>query len=62
MVPIRLNIQKSGANISLAWACPSFNLHSSTNVAGSYSTISGAASPFTTNAAASQLFFRLFHQ
>ena len=59
--PIPLNIQLSGANVVLTWSDASFNLQSATNVAGPYTMISGATSPFTTNTAASQLFFRLFH-
>ena len=54
-----LNIQLSGANVVLTWSDASFNLQSATNVAGPYTMISGATSPFTTNTAASQLFFRL---
>ena len=61
VVPIPLNIQKSGTNVVFTWTDASFNLQSSPNVAGPYTMISGATSPFTTNTAASQLFFRLFH-
>jgi len=58
--PIPLNIQLSGANVVLTWSDASFSLQSATIVTGPYTTISGAASGFTTNITSnSQLFFRL---
>jgi hypothetical protein len=59
--PIPLNIQLSGANVVLTWSDASFNLQSSAIVTGPYTTISGAASPFTTNTISAQQFFRLIH-
>jgi hypothetical protein len=60
-LPIPLNIQSSGGNIVLTWSDSSFALQAATNVAGPYSTITGAASGFTTNTVGSQTFFRLMH-
>ena len=59
VVPIPLGIQKSGTNVVLTWGDASFHLQSAMSVAGPYTTINGAASPFPTNTAATQLFFRL---
>jgi hypothetical protein len=61
VVPIPLHIQLSGANVVLTWNDASFSLQSSTIVTGPYTTISGAASGFTTNTLHAQLFFRLIH-
>jgi hypothetical protein len=58
---IPLNIQLSGGSLVLTWSDSSFALQSATNVAGPYSTITGAASGFTTNANSAQVFFRLIH-
>jgi hypothetical protein len=60
--PIPLTFTSSAGSFTLSWSDPSFSLQSSTNVAGPYSTISGAASPFTTNTTSNaQMFFRLVH-
>lgn len=59
VAPIPLGIQTSGTNVVLTWSDASFHLQSASSVAGTYTTINGATSPFTTNTAASQLFFRL---
>lgn len=62
VVPIHLNYQWSSPNLTLTWSDPSFSLQSSTNVAGTYTTISGASSGFITNTASSSTkFFRLYH-
>ncbi len=54
-----LFVARSGTNIVLSWS-GTFLLQSATNVAGAYSTISGATSPYTNSvSAASQQFFRL---
>jgi hypothetical protein len=62
VAPIPLTFTSSAGSFTLSWSDPSFSLQSSTNVAGPYSTISGAASPFTTNTTSNaQMFFRLIH-
>lgn len=56
-----LNLQASGSSLTMTWN-GSYNLQSATNVAGPYTTISGAVSGFSTNAALSIVpaqFFRL---
>lgn len=61
--PIPLGLAVSGGTLTFNWADPSFLLQVATNVAGPYSTIGGASSGFTTNAAsAPTMFFRLYHQ
>ena len=60
--PIPLSFSYTGGNtMSFTWADGSFSLQSSTNVAGPYSPIVGAATGFSTNTAAAQMFFRLYH-
>jgi hypothetical protein len=57
-----LNLQQMGASLTLSWTGAAV-LVSATNVAGPYVEVSGATSPFTTNAAASSVpaqFFRLY--
>jgi hypothetical protein len=61
VVPIPLHIQLSGTNIVLTWNDATFNLQSSTSVTGTYTTISGASSGFTTNTISAHQFFRLIH-
>jgi hypothetical protein len=59
---IPLSFQWSRPNLTLTWSDPSFSLQSSTNVTGTYTTISGASSGFTTNTTSSSMkFFRLYH-
>ena len=60
--PIPLSFLWSSPNLTLTWNDPSFSLQSSTNVTGTYTTISGASSGFTTNTTSSSTkFFRLYH-
>jgi hypothetical protein len=59
--PIPVQITPSGTQIVLTWNNPAFNLQSSTNVAGPYTTISGATSPYTNTPSGKQLYFRLIH-
>jgi hypothetical protein len=56
-----LNLATSGSTLTLTWSGAAV-LQSSTNVAGPYAAVPGAASPFVTNGAASSVptqFFRL---
>lgn len=60
--PIPLSFSSLPGSFTLSWADASFALQMSTNVAGPYTTISGAVSPFTTNTIDNaQMFFRLQH-
>jgi hypothetical protein len=59
--PEPVQIAVSGNQIILTWNNPAFNLQSSTNVAGPYTTISGATSPYTNAASGKQLYFRLIY-
>ena len=60
--PIPLSFTFTGGNtMAFTWTDSSFSLQSATNVAGPYATIAGAVSGFSTNTAAAQMFFRLFH-
>lgn len=64
IVPIPLSFVASGGSLTLNWNDSSFTLQFSTNVAGPYVDVSGATSPFTTNAVLSTVpaqFFRLYH-
>lgn len=56
---IPLNIVLSGSNVTLSWTNASFTLQSATTVDGTYGTIAGATSPYTTSASGAQKFFRL---
>ena len=71
-MPVQLSIFRetvpAGTNIGdvsprgamvLTWSDPSFSLQVSTNAAGIYTNVVGAASPYTNNIAGSALFFRL---
>ena len=59
--PIPLNLGYSGGILTFTWSDASFLLQSSTNVAGPYTTISGANSGFTTNTTSRPaMFFRLY--
>ncbi len=64
ILPIPLESTYSAGTLTLSWNDASFILESSTNVAGPYSAVPGAATPFTTNAAAADAepnqFFRLY--
>jgi hypothetical protein len=57
--PIPLQFTTTAASIVLSWKDPSFVLQVATNAAGIYSTIVGAASPYTNSISGSTLFFRL---
>jgi hypothetical protein len=57
--PIPLNIAVSGSSVMLTWTNSAFTLQSATSVAGPYSDVPGAASPYTTSTAGAQKYFRL---
>ncbi len=61
VVPIPLNISSSGGTLTFNWSDPTFQLQSATNVVGPYTTISGAATGFSTNTLSGEMYFRLFH-
>ncbi|MDR3458409.1 MAG: fibronectin type III domain-containing protein [Verrucomicrobiae bacterium] len=61
VTPIPLGVSSAGGAMTFTWADGSFSLQTATNVAGPYSTIPGAASGFSTNMTAAQMFFRLSH-
>jgi hypothetical protein len=49
----------NAASVVLSWGNPALSLQSATNVAGLYTTLTGATSPYTNNTAIPQMFFRL---
>ena len=55
-----LTLSRSGNTLTLAWA-PGWTLESSTNVAGPYQDVQGAASPYAASMDKPRQFFRL-HQ
>jgi hypothetical protein len=57
--PIPLTIQQVGNSAVLSWTNPAFSLQSASDVAGPYTTISGATSPYTNTITGAQQFFRL---
>jgi hypothetical protein len=57
--PIPLNIQLTGGKIVLSWSNPIFVLQAAPSVAGTYTNIPGATSPYTNNLTGSQRVFRL---
>jgi hypothetical protein len=57
--PIPLTIQQVGNSVVLSWTNPAFSLQSASDVTGPYTTISGAASPYTNAVSGAQQFFRL---
>ena len=61
ITPIPITTQATNGKIILTWGDPSFVLQSSTNVAGPYTDVSGATSPFTNSSGTGTLFFRLKH-
>jgi len=61
VTPIPLGSSSSAGTMTFNWSDSSFSLQAATNVAGPYNTVTGATSGFSTNTAAKQMFFRLFH-
>jgi hypothetical protein len=57
--PIPLNIAVLGSSVTLSWTNSVFKLQSATSVAGPYSDVLGAASPYTTSTTGTQKYFRL---
>ena len=61
-VPIPLSLSHAAGVLTFNWTDASFNLQAATNVAGPYTTITGAAPGFTTNTTSGKaMFFRLSH-
>jgi hypothetical protein len=59
--PVILNLGYAGGTLTFTWSDSSYVLQSSANVTGTYSTISGASSGFTTNTTShSTMFYRLY--
>jgi hypothetical protein len=56
-----ITISKSGSDLVMSWTQSAFNLASSTNVAGPYVPVSGAASPYTNSTSTGTMFFRLVY-
>jgi hypothetical protein len=56
-----LNIQLAGTNVVLTWTNALFNLQTAPEVAGVYTNIPDAASPYTNSVGDPQKFYRLVH-
>jgi uncharacterized repeat protein (TIGR03803 family) len=56
---IPLNIALAGSEVTLTWSNPAFSLQSSTNLAGVFTNVPGATSPYTNAVTGRQQFFRL---
>jgi hypothetical protein len=52
----------NSTNIVLTWSNPSYNLQTAPEVAGTYTTITGATSPYTNTITSGRQFFRLIKQ
>lgn len=61
--PVILGVSRSGGNnITFTWNDASYSLQSAANVLGTYNTISGATTGFSTNTASHPtMFYRLYH-
>jgi uncharacterized repeat protein (TIGR03803 family) len=57
--PIPLNIQMTGGKMVLNWTDATFALQAAPTVAGSFTNVPGAASPYTNTITGAQQFFRL---
>jgi uncharacterized repeat protein (TIGR03803 family) len=57
--PIPLNIQAAGGSVVLTWTNAAFSLQAGPAVAGVFTNVAGATSPFTNAITGSQMFFRL---
>jgi uncharacterized repeat protein (TIGR03803 family) len=58
-VPIPLNVQASGVTLVLSWTNSAFSLQSTPFLGGSFTNVSGAASPYTVPLTNPQQFYRL---
>ena len=56
---IPLNIALNSGKVTLTWGSPAFSLQSATNLAGVFTNIPGATSPYTNAITSKQQFFRL---
>lgn len=59
VTPPPLDIQTIGQAVILSWSNPALSLQSSPTIAGTYTNMPGAASPYTNSIAGPELFFRL---
>ena len=54
-----LNIALQGGQVTLSWSSAAFSLQSAPTVAGVYTNVANATSPYTTAVTGTQQFFRL---
>ena len=59
--PIPLTVQRVGGNVVLSWTNSIFSLQAAPAVTGTYTNVTGAASPYTNPISGSAGFFRLIH-
>jgi hypothetical protein len=59
--PIPLSIKQISNKVVVTWTNAAFSLQSATNVTGTYTTITGAASPYTNDLSGARTYFRLIH-
>jgi hypothetical protein len=57
--PPNIQLVPGTGNVVLSWSNPAYSLQSSTNVAGPYTTLTGATSPYPVSTTIPQMFFRL---
>jgi hypothetical protein len=62
IAPERLNIQRSGNQITLTWSNASLSLQTASGPGGLFTNVAGATSPYTTSPAGAARFFRLSQQ
>jgi hypothetical protein len=60
--PIPLTLQRYGTNVVLSWSDSTFGLQSSVSITGTFSNLSGAASPYTNPITGAARYFRLKSQ
>lgn len=61
VTPIPLNIQQVGPDVVLSWTDPAFRLQAAPEVAGVYTNVPGATSPYSTGISGGARFFRLIN-
>jgi len=59
--PIPLNLQVNAPNLVLTWANPAFFLQTASGIAGSWTTVPGASSPYNATVTNPMQFFRLVY-